>query len=339
MRPRHPRRDRRRPGRSAFVLIERRRPPWRRWFPVLVALALLIAAPMFAYAQSPDSVALAWTGSGDDGNVGTPTTVELRYDTSPITLASWDAATLVPGMPVPGPAGTAQRVVVHGLAFGTTYYFSLRSSDEAGNWSGLSNLVAWSWSVDTSPPAAPAGLTVTRGGAGARLTWSANGEPDLAGYEVFRGGASAGPFALACDSLLPAPGFDDPALPGGGAAWYRVVAVDLSGNASAPSAAVALSLEKSDIVLQPAYPNPSPLAGPVRIPALVAAAHPGARLDILDAGGRRVRVIDLSGLAPGSADVVWDGRNDAGRSVAPGVYSAVLAGAGVAQVVRLVRVP
>ncbi len=337
MTPRDPRRERRR--RRAFVLIDRRRPPWRRWFPVLVALALLVAAPMFAYAQSPDSVALAWTESGDDGNVGTPTTVELRYATSPITLATWDAAALVPNLPVPSPSGTPRRVVVHGLSFGTTYYFALRSSDEAGNWSGLSNPVAWTWTLDTTPPGAPAGLTVSRSGAGAHLAWAANSDPDLAGYEVFRGGSSTGTFALACDSLLPAPSFDDPSLANGGAAWYRVVALDLSGNASAPSAAVAISLEKSDIVLQPAYPNPSPLSGPVRIPALIAAAHPGARLDVLDSGGRRVRVLDLSGLTPGSTDVIWDGRNDAGRPVAPGVYSAVLRNAGVSQVVRLVRVP
>jgi flagellar hook assembly protein FlgD len=77
----------------------------------------------------------------------------------------------------------------------------------------------------------------------------------------------------------------------------------------------------------------------VRIPVLVSDSPAGVRLDVLDSGGRRVRHFDLSTLAPGASEVVWDGRNDAGRLVAPGVYSAFLVGDGLAQVVRMVRVP
>ena len=330
----------RRRRRRMFVLTDRRRPPWRRWFPVIVAIALALASPLFAYGQSlPDSVSLGWTESGDDGTSGTPTTVELRYSTAPITLANWSLATLVPGMPPPGAAGTPQSVTVHGLTNGVTYYFAIRSSDEAGNWSSLSNPVTWNWVTDTTPPASPTGVTVARSGLGAHLGWASNTEPDLVGYEVFRAPAATGPFWLANDSLLVVPQFDDLVLPGGSAAWYQVAAVDQSGNLSASSPAVAISLEKADVVLQPAYPNPSPLGGSVRIPALIAASHPGARLEVLDAAGRRVRGIDLSGLVPGAQTIVWDGRNDAGRTVAPGVYSAMLVGAGASQVVRLVRVP
>jgi hypothetical protein len=330
---------RRRVRRASFG--SRRRAPWRRWFPVIIIVLLALAAPLLAHAQAlPDSVVLGWTDTGDDGVAGTATTVELRLSGSPITLATWDLASVVPGVPAPGPSGTQESVVVRGLTPGATYYFAVRASDEAGNWSGLSNLVAWNGTFDTTPPAAPVGLVAARSGGSVRLSWAANAEPDLAGYSVYRGASATGSFARINDSLLVEARDNDAALPGGqDVAWYRLVALDLSGNTSPMGAAVSVSLAGPAIALKPAYPNPSPLSGPVRIPVLVSDSPAGARIDVLDSGGHRVRRIDLGSLPAGSSEIVWDGRNDAGRLVAPGVYSAFLTGHNLAQVVRLVRVP
>ncbi len=330
----------RRPARRR-TFGERRRPPWRRWFPVIVVVLIALIAPMLAHAQAlPDSVTLGWTDSGDDGMTGTATAVDVRMSGSPITLANWDVATSVPGVPTPGPGGTPQRLVVRGLTPGATYYFALRVSDEAGNWSGLSNLVTWSGTLDLIAPGVPAGLSATRNGGTVRLAWAANLEPDLAGYSVFRGSSAGGAFTRLNDSLLVDARDDDTSLPAGqDVAYYRVGSLDRSGNASAMSPAVSVSLTGAAVALKPAYPNPSPLSGPTRIPVLVSASPAGARLDVLDSAGRRVRRIDLSALPAGSSEIVWDGRNDAGRPVAPGVYSAFLIGHGLSQVVRLVRVP
>jgi hypothetical protein len=87
-------------------------------------------------------VTLEWTAPGDDGMTGTATTYALRYSWNPITLANWANATLVTPGPVPLPAGTLQRYTVTGLIAGTLYYFAIRTADERGNWSGLSNVVA-----------------------------------------------------------------------------------------------------------------------------------------------------------------------------------------------------
>lgn len=328
---------RRRPRRYASAV----RPGWRRFFPAIVIILLALAAPMLVHAQGlPDSVALGWTDTGDDGTIGTAAVVEIRMSGSPISLASWDQATPVPGVPTPGPSGTPERIVVRGLVPGATYYFALRAADEAGNWSGLSNLLRFDGTLDITPPAAPAGLAVTRAGGGVRLAWSSNTEPDLAGYSLYRGGSASGPFARLNDSLLVSPGFDDDALPAGSdVAWYRVAAIDLSGNESVPGAAVSVSLAAASVVIQPVYPNPSPLSSPVHIPLLVSTRPAHARIDVLDSGGRRVRSIALGSPALGSTEVLWDGRNDAGRPVAPGVYSGFLVGDGLSQVVRVVRVP
>jgi hypothetical protein len=332
---------RRRERRPPIVYGARRRPPWRRWFPVIVIILLAVAAPLLAHAQAqPDSILLGWTDTGDNGMTGTATQAEMRVATAPISLENWDLATVVPGAPVPGPFGTPESLMVHGLTPGSTYYFALRVVDEAGNWSSLSNPLMWNGTLDLSPPAAPTGLGAARAGAGAHLAWNPSGEPDLGGYIVYRATSASGPYTRVNDSLLVSPLYDDLAGPGGSSvAWYEVAALDMSGNLSARSGAASVSFAAANVQLQAVYPNPSPLAGPVRIPVLVAAQPKGARIDVLDAAGRRVRRIDLAALALGSTEVVWDGRNDAGRLCAPGVYSACLVGDGLSQVVRLVRVP
>ena len=92
-----------------------------------------------------------------------------------------------------------------------------------------------------------------------------------------------------------------------------------------------------------AWPNPS--RGPVALRVRLAAGAAGAdrlRVTLLDAAGRRVRALELA--VSGSAltrDVVlpWDGRDEAGRPVAAGVYAVhIETNAGTTHG-RLVRVP
>ena len=100
-------------------------------------------------------VQLTWTAPGDDGGLGTAALYDLRWSSAPITSANFAAATAVAGLSVPLVAGTSQSTVVTGLTPGTQYYFALKSSDEAGNWSGLSNVLAvTTTSTDRLAPAA-----------------------------------------------------------------------------------------------------------------------------------------------------------------------------------------
>jgi len=89
------------------------------------------------------SITLTWTAPGDDGNTGRASYYDLRCSTSPITEANWDSAT---GVPIPAghplPAGYTETMGFSGLLPGTTYYFALKTADEARNWSGLSNVVS-----------------------------------------------------------------------------------------------------------------------------------------------------------------------------------------------------
>ncbi|MCU1517081.1 MAG: hypothetical protein JWQ75_1802, partial [Pseudarthrobacter sp.] len=91
--------------------------------------------------------------------------------------------------------------------------------------------------VDTTAPAAPAGLTATAGTNSVALGWTANTEPDLAGYHVERATASTGPWTrLTGTTPITAATYTDTAPPTAAAVHYRIIAVDTSTNASASSA-------------------------------------------------------------------------------------------------------
>jgi len=88
---------------------------------------------------------------------------------------------------------------------------------------------------DTTPPAAPSGLAAVPGTGSVGLDWTDNAESDLAGYNVYRGTASGGPYNLVNGALLTSSQFNDTGLTGGVTYWYVVTALDTSANESGNS--------------------------------------------------------------------------------------------------------
>jgi len=322
------------------------RPLWQRWAAIVVGLLLLLLAPLLAHAQGggPDTLQLVWTAPGDDADVGTAAGYELRVSTAPISLGTWGAANVIGPSQSPSPSGTREGFTVRGLSSDSTYYFAIRSVDEAGNWSPISNVLRWDWIADTTPPSAPLGVAGSKFDADARIIWSDNPEPDINGYSVYRATSATGPFAKLNATLVRGTEYLDAAVPTGvPTAWYRVSASDLSGNESAQSSATQIRLTgpRGAWRLPPVYPNPSMSAEPVCIPIdAPETGTEGATVDIVNSGGYRVRHIPLaSSVSCNGTGVVWDGRNDAGRLVAPGVYRAWLIAGSSRVSVKLVRVP
>jgi murein DD-endopeptidase MepM/ murein hydrolase activator NlpD len=115
----------------------------------------------------------------------------------------------------------------------------------------------------------------------------------------------------------------------GRAAFFRVVAVD--GSARADTAwfhLVDMSKPLAEAVGVGETPpparlrllaDPNPAAGPVALRFTL--PSPGrTRIRIVDVAGRQVRTLADRDMAAGRSAVTWDGRDDAGRPVAPGLY-------------------
>lgn len=295
-------------------------------------------------ATTANSVTVTWAAVGDDSLAGTATAYDARWSTTAITEGNWASASLATGEPTPGASGAAQSFTYGGLNRGTDLWFAIKVRDDAGQWSALSNVLLVTRYLDTAPPAAPAGVaasTVTA--TAARVQWSANAEPDLAGYTVYRATSGSGPWSRLTSTLVTGTAWDDASLPDSGSVWYQVTATDQTGNESARSAAVQVSLAGAGILawsVQPAYPNPSTSHESVRIPFRVPPSGPfDATLEIVNSAGEHVRTLSLGTISAGAHEIAWDGRNDAGRQTAPGSYRACLRADGTRQMVKLVRVP
>lgn len=112
------------------------------------AVAVIVGAAAWAPMVSAGtaSVTMHWTAPGDDSLTGRATTYDLRYALYPITQSNFATAARWPTNP-PLMAGSREAYVVSGLTANTLYYFALKTSDEAGNWSALSNLLIQSTAI------------------------------------------------------------------------------------------------------------------------------------------------------------------------------------------------
>ena len=118
-----------------------------------------------------------------------------------------------------------------GLATGQ-HTFAVRARDAAGN---ASTATSYSWRVDITPPAQPTGLTASLTSRAVTLTWNANTETDLAGYNVYRSASATGPFTKLNSALLTTRSYQDTTAPAVTTSFYQVQAVDQLGNASTPA--------------------------------------------------------------------------------------------------------
>ncbi len=164
---------------------------WKR----IVAVAAWVAVSGVSSVQAQvtsTTVGLSWTAPGDDSLSGTASVYDLRMSLSAIDGANFASATAVTSLPTPLVAGTRQSKTVSGLSPSTTYWFALKTRDDAGNWSPISNLVQATTLV-TNDPIRPAALAISSGvltSTSVQLTWNAVGDDSLSGtatsYDVRR---------------------------------------------------------------------------------------------------------------------------------------------------------
>lgn len=192
------------------------------------------------------------------------------------------------------------------------------------------------YSVDNLPPAAPAPFTGQYGAGTALLHWNPNVEPDIAGYELYRGssvGFTPSPANLV--TAQPDTGYADAA---GAPYVYKLLAVDSHGNRSPVATLIPSGTLDADgpspavAFLAPPWPNPSRSGGTLRVGLATAGA---AKLSLYDAQGRCVRVLFEGALPAGEHAIPFDGRDDGGRTLAPGLYLARFVAPGFAATRRM----
>ncbi|GLI05855.1 hypothetical protein YDYSG_18850 [Paenibacillus tyrfis] len=124
------------------------------------------------------------------------------------------------------------RTTVASLANNTTYTFKVTAMDKSGNESLPSNEV--SINFDTLPPTAPISLTAVTGSLQGTvdLTWKANSEADLAGYNLYQDGVKVNSAPLTTNS------YQVSGIQANTSYTFTVTAVDASGNESAHSESV-----------------------------------------------------------------------------------------------------
>jgi hypothetical protein len=88
------------------------------------------------------SIQLSWTSSGDDGAVGTAKAYVVKYSTSLIDDANFDAASTVSQSWTPQVSGSGESQEVSGLTPSQTYFFAIKAVDEMMNGSAISNVVS-----------------------------------------------------------------------------------------------------------------------------------------------------------------------------------------------------
>lgn len=127
---------------------------------------------------------------------------------------------------------------VTGLTNGITYVYTVTAVDTSGNESVAAS-PAPETPRDLTAPAAPTGLSATAGNGIVTLTWTANGETDLAGYYVWQDGVKITGTPITDNSVVVT------GLTNGWSYNFAITAVDAAGNQSKRSAEVVASPSNS----------------------------------------------------------------------------------------------
>ncbi|WP_239014599.1 fibronectin type III domain-containing protein [Archangium violaceum] len=209
---------------------------------------------------SSSAVELSWSAATD--NVGVTGYLVLRDGTQAGTVSA-----------------TELSYRDSGLASGTTYSYTVKAQDAAGNVSPASNTASTatrSLSTDATPPSAPNTLKATAASSGqVNLTWgAATDDVGVTGYILFRDGTQVG---LAPGTAL---AYQDGGLVPNTSYSYTVKAQDAAGNVG-PASNVATATTLAAPTGCGCTGNPGTLTRDVSGPCIRYAAPSGAANDIV----------------------------------------------------------
>jgi len=193
------------------------------------------------------------------------------------------------------------------------------------------------WAV-MARPVYPKGIRAEAGDSIVSLSWSANPEPDIWWYAIYRADSSDFfPSESTLIAQVTEPSYVDSQVIYGNTYYYRVSAVNSKGYGSGYSKEVVGKTGvrgreeerlPTEFSLSQNWPNPFNANTVIRYSLLVdrgqSKGHSGrpsaVSLKIYNILGQEVKTLVDEVQAPGYYSVIWNGRDDSGREVASGIY-------------------
>jgi hypothetical protein len=106
----------------------------------LPGLAPAAIADLRVLSVAESTVVLAWTATGDDGNVGRPVGYRIAASPAPLDSAGFDAAPVQIQRPAFTDAGGGETLSVHSLTPGRRWRFAVRAVDRTQTLGAMSNV-------------------------------------------------------------------------------------------------------------------------------------------------------------------------------------------------------
>lgn len=255
------------------------------------------AGVVSAVAMSRDTINLGWAAGNDE----TTAQINLVYE---IHWAKSAAAPFaVRGVSAPG--ATAFSAV--DLQAGTTYYFRVRTRDEAGNVSTDGGVeLSATTAADLAPTFAGAAAAVAIAHDSVTVSWAAATDDATPQgslvYEIHVAREAAASFVVAAVSAAGATSHTVEGLNANTRYWFRVRARDSVGNVSTDGGTEHDATTPDNLASHPTISNVTPAAGTAITPTTP------VTFDVVDDSGtfRRV-IVHVHFPATGAVEVVHDG--------------------------------
>jgi hypothetical protein len=204
---------------------------------VSVPLVPNLAPPQkISATPMPTGIMLAWEPSG-----AVPTTVNTQTQYAYKILRRLQGAKEPVLVTQLSAANPEKSFVDTGIEWEKSYQYWIvpvtlwQEGNRKGEIEGDDSPVAEVLAHDSFPPANPSGVEAVYSSVAPNsfidITWTANTEPDLAGYNVYRHTGNEQPVKINSD-LVKTPRFADPGVQPGMKYFYSVTAVDMRGNES-----------------------------------------------------------------------------------------------------------
>jgi hypothetical protein len=235
----------------------------------------------------------------------------------------WDFVTTVPARCEETYAAVVSTLADSTIAEGIYYSIFFVSALTATPGVYFDSAVDSGYSVDNLAPGVPTGLMVAYNtGNGTELIWDECPDTDFQYFCIYRD--TEEDFEPKPDNLIhviASPAWTDP-IDDGWQYSYKITAIDFSGNESGAASAATVTGDETPLVpaafaLHQNVPNPFNPVTRIRFDLPRTAR---VRLNIYDVSGKLVRKLVDAEMEPGSKDILWDGRDGGGRSVASGIY-------------------